>query len=56
MLSGRLRKALLSDPTSPVLTEPHLQAVDRRLRTATNVIKNCINVKGIENVIIDDHL
>ena len=55
MLSGRLRKSLLSDPTSPVLTEPHLQAVDRRLKIAMNLIKNCISVDEIDNVVIDDH-
>lgn len=56
MLSGRLRKALLSDPISPILTEPHLQAVDRRLRTAVDVTKTCISAKGIDNVVIDDQL
>ena len=56
MLSGRLRKALLSDPTTPILTEPHLQAVDRRLRTAVDVIKTCISAKGLDKVVIDDQL
>ena len=55
-LSFQLRQSLLSDPISPVLTEAHLQALDRRLKIAMKNIEKCIDKHGKTTVVIDDGL
>eukprot|EP00795_Rhopilema_esculentum_P010650 gene10650-19392_t len=55
-LSFQLRQSLLSDPISPVLTESHLQALDRRLKTAMKNIEKCIDKHGKTKAVIDDGL
>ncbi|KAK0049111.1 extracellular serine/threonine protein kinase FAM20C [Biomphalaria pfeifferi] len=55
-LSHVLRKSLEADPLSPILWEPHLDSVDRRVGQILKVISECINKKGKpwQEVIIDD--
>ncbi|KAI8797324.1 extracellular serine/threonine protein kinase FAM20C, partial [Biomphalaria glabrata] len=55
-LSHVLRKSLEADPLSPILWEPHLDSVDRRVGQILKVISECITKKGKpwQEVIIDD--
>ncbi|KAK7003452.1 Extracellular serine/threonine protein kinase fam20c [Biomphalaria glabrata] len=57
-LSQVLRESLKADPSFPVLWEPHLDALDRRLGKLLSAISDCINVKGKawQDVVIDDGL
>ncbi|NWI61979.1 FA20C kinase, partial [Todus mexicanus] len=41
-LSDVLREALAADPLAPVLTEPHLQALDRRLGKVLALVARCL--------------
>ncbi|NXY46426.1 FA20C kinase, partial [Ceuthmochares aereus] len=41
-LSDLLREALATDPLAPVLAEPHLQALDRRLGKVLAVVGHCL--------------
>ncbi|NWH72493.1 FA20C kinase, partial [Piaya cayana] len=41
-LSDLLREALAADPLAPVLAEPHLQALDRRLGKVLAVVGHCL--------------
>ncbi|XP_070803856.1 extracellular serine/threonine protein kinase FAM20C-like [Pituophis catenifer annectens] len=53
-LSDVMRESLASDPLSPVLSEPHLEALDRRLKKILAMVENCRKADGHEEVIIDD--
>ncbi|KAH9502554.1 hypothetical protein Btru_068976 [Bulinus truncatus] len=57
-LSNLLRESLKADPSYPVLWEPHLDALDRRLGKILSVVSDCVNVKGKpwNEVVIDDGL
>ncbi|XP_072270117.1 pseudokinase FAM20A [Pyxicephalus adspersus] len=50
-LSDIMRESLISDRLSKILTEPHLQALDRRLETVLRVVRRCIRVHGVEAVL-----
>ncbi|MGH0172319.1 UNVERIFIED_CONTAM: hypothetical protein FKN15_067241, partial [Acipenser sinensis] len=41
-LSDVLRESLSRDPLSPVLSEPHLSALDRRLDTVLRAVSTCV--------------
>ncbi|KFP01462.1 Protein FAM20A, partial [Calypte anna] len=41
-LSDVMRESLLQDPLAPVLTEPHLLALDRRLQLILKAVRKCI--------------
>ncbi|XP_071821250.1 glycosaminoglycan xylosylkinase-like isoform X2 [Apostichopus japonicus] len=45
-LSDAMRQVLSHDPVSPVLSELHLQALDRRLIDISEVVNACITEKG----------
>lgn len=45
-----------ADPLSPILTDAHLRAVDRRFAKALQMIDTCIKVHGADNVLVDDGL
>mgnify|MGYP002653246211 CR=1 FL=1 len=49
-----MRKSLTSDPVSPILTEAHLQALDRRLAIILESIRQCSLRRPIEDILIDD--
>ncbi|XP_012369935.2 pseudokinase FAM20A, partial [Octodon degus] len=53
-LSDVMRESLLGDQLSPVLTEPHLLALDRRLQIVLGTVRRCIEVRGGQSVIADD--
>lgn len=53
-LSQVMRESLSLDSLSPVLIEPHLMALDRRLQTVLKIVRNCVDSKGFREVVIDD--
>ncbi|KAM6437976.1 extracellular serine/threonine protein kinase FAM20C-like [Liasis olivaceus] len=53
-LSDVMRESLASDPLSPVLSEPHLEALDRRLKKILVMVGDCEKADGHKEVIIDD--
>uniref|UniRef100_A0A6J0TF20 Pseudokinase FAM20A isoform X2 n=1 Tax=Pogona vitticeps TaxID=103695 RepID=A0A6J0TF20_9SAUR len=52
-LSDIMRESLLQDHLSPVLTEPHLLALDRRLWIVLKTVEKCIEANGEDNVVVD---
>uniref|UniRef100_A0A8C0W3A3 FAM20 C-terminal domain-containing protein n=1 Tax=Castor canadensis TaxID=51338 RepID=A0A8C0W3A3_CASCN len=52
-LSDVMRESLLEDQLTPVLTEPHLLALDRRLQIILQTVKGCIDTHGEHSVITD---
>lgn len=55
-LSALMEESLLQDRLSPVLIQPHLQAMDRRLRVVLQVLTGCIEKEGYANVVEEDLL
>ncbi|XP_059167532.1 extracellular serine/threonine protein CG31145-like [Physella acuta] len=54
-LSQLLRMSLSSDPLAPILTEPHLDALDRRVGLVISTVYDCVNRTGSwDQVIVDD--
>ncbi|GFN96857.1 extracellular serine/threonine protein kinase fam20c [Plakobranchus ocellatus] len=57
-LSHVMRTSLASDSLAPILLEPHLDALDRRLSKILHVIHGCIkdpeNPRRLEDVVVDD--
>lgn len=53
-LSALMEESLLQDRLSPVLIQPHLQAMDRRLRVVLQVLAGCIEKEGYANVVEED--
>lgn len=51
-LSERMRDSLSNDPIAPVLWEPHLEALDRRLAIVLQAVRDCIKREGVDDVII----
>ncbi|CAL1289666.1 unnamed protein product [Larinioides sclopetarius] len=49
-LSMLMRCSLYKDPLSPVLSESHLDALDRRLQIILHIIRDCIQKNGMNNV------
>lgn len=48
-----MRESLATDPVTPVLSEAHLEALDRRLQKVLAMVENCIQ-KQNEKVLVDD--
>ncbi|KAB0403972.1 hypothetical protein E2I00_018517 [Balaenoptera physalus] len=46
-----MRESLLQDQLTPVLTEPHLLALDRRLQTVLRTVRGCIDAHGEHSVV-----
>ncbi|CDQ76397.1 unnamed protein product [Oncorhynchus mykiss] len=55
-LSSALRQALTFDPINPVLAEPHLAALDRRLSGVIATIQQCVESLGPDNTLIEDRM
>nr|XP_061792070.1 extracellular serine/threonine protein kinase FAM20C-like [Nerophis lumbriciformis] len=56
-LSDVMRASLSQDPlhsVAPLLTEPHLAALDRRLKTVLDAVSRCVEEHSQEEVIYDD--
>lgn len=53
-LSDVMRESLERDVLQPVLTEPHLLALDRRLQKVLRVVQRCIRRLGKDRVITED--
>uniref|UniRef100_A0A8C4VU26 FAM20 C-terminal domain-containing protein n=1 Tax=Gopherus evgoodei TaxID=1825980 RepID=A0A8C4VU26_9SAUR len=50
-LSDVMRESLLLDHLAPVLTEPHLLALDRRLWLILKIVGKCIDAHGEDQVV-----
>lgn len=53
-LSDVMRESLSMDPLTPILSEAHLLALDRRLGTILNVARECFKKQGQHQVAYDD--
>ncbi|KAM9426002.1 pseudokinase FAM20A [Pholidichthys leucotaenia] len=53
-LSDVMRESLKGDPLWPILTEPHLLALDRRLQKVLRVVQHCVRRLGRDEVITKD--
>lgn len=53
-LSDVMRESLSRDPLTPVLTEDHLQALDRRLSQVLRTVGTCVKKLGETQVVITD--
>lgn len=51
-----MRQATAHDPVFPVLTEPHLAALDRRLNGVLATVRQCIETQGADNTLIEDRM
>ncbi|KAH3792069.1 glycosaminoglycan xylosylkinase-like [Dreissena polymorpha] len=51
-LSQVLRTVLMGDPISPILSDSHLEALDRRLRDILHQIEQCVIQHGVQYVFI----
>ncbi|GCC40582.1 hypothetical protein chiPu_0024679, partial [Chiloscyllium punctatum] len=53
-LSDVMWESLLSDSLTPILSEPHLTALNRRLDTILQTIRDCIQQHGEHTVLRND--
>lgn len=53
-LSALMEESLLQDRLSPVLIQPHLQAMDRRVQVVLQVLAGCVEKEGYANVVEED--
>nr|XP_020643266.1 extracellular serine/threonine protein kinase FAM20C-like [Pogona vitticeps] len=53
-LSDVMRESLATDHLSPILSEPHLEALDRRLQKILAMVSDCMKKKEKEEVLIND--
>lgn len=53
-LSDIMRESMAKDPVAPVLIEPHLKALDRRVGKVLEVIRLCLASNSPDLVFLDD--
>uniref|UniRef100_A0A8C2FD21 FAM20 C-terminal domain-containing protein n=1 Tax=Cyprinus carpio TaxID=7962 RepID=A0A8C2FD21_CYPCA len=56
VLSSVMRQATAHDPAFPVLTGPHLTALDRRLNGVLATVRQCMETQGADNTLIEDRM
>ncbi len=56
VLSSAMRQATAHDPAFPVLTGPHLTALDRRLDGVLTTVRQCMETQGTDNTLIEDRM
>lgn len=49
-----MNKSMNVDPVSPILTNDHLLALDRRLPIILNVVRDCTRKRPFQDVIVTD--
>lgn len=49
-LSRAMRESLAKDPVAPILWEPHLDALDRRVNIILKAIRDCIDAAKEMNI------
>ncbi|CAB1342363.1 unnamed protein product, partial [Coregonus sp. 'balchen'] len=54
-LSRLMEESLLRDRLHPILIQPHLEAMDRRLRLVLQVLAVCVEKEGYSNVVEVDY-
>lgn len=47
-----MRESMASDPVAPVLWEPHLEALDRRVRVTLEGVRDCLKKKPVNEVVL----
>lgn len=47
-----MRESLADDPIAPILWEPHLEALDRRLSIVLQATRDCISRYPAEEVLV----
>ncbi|XP_030045934.1 extracellular serine/threonine protein kinase FAM20C-like [Microcaecilia unicolor] len=50
-LSDIMRESMAKDVLAPILAEPHLAALDRRLRIILHIVQECLRKEGDKNVL-----
>uniref|UniRef100_A0A8C8BJB4 FAM20C golgi associated secretory pathway kinase n=1 Tax=Otus sunia TaxID=257818 RepID=A0A8C8BJB4_9STRI len=53
-LSLLMKESLQKDKIAPILYQPHLEAMDRRLRIVLKAVSDCIEKDGYDNVVEND--
>uniref|UniRef100_A0A672GRR2 Extracellular serine/threonine protein kinase FAM20C-like n=1 Tax=Salarias fasciatus TaxID=181472 RepID=A0A672GRR2_SALFA len=53
-LSTMMAESLVRDRLAPILIQPHLDALDRRLRQVLKVVSDCVEKEGYSYVVEDD--
>lgn len=51
-MSVLMRESLAKDPVNPVLWQPHLDALDRRVDLILKGVRDCIQKNSIDDVVI----
>lgn len=49
-----MAESLSKDRVAPVLYQPHLEALDRRLRIVLQAVRDCVEKDGPHSVLEDD--
>lgn len=55
-LKSALKTAMSHDPISPVLSDPHLDALDQRLLSILATVKQCTDQFGPDVVLVEDRM
>lgn len=53
-LSTAMREAMAVDPIAPVLWEPHLDALDRRVLIILQAVRDCVDKNNPGDVLMED--
>lgn len=55
-LSDLMRESMASDPVSPVLWEPHLVALDRRVKIVLQAVRDCLSKEDNVDAVVQNDL